>query len=105
MQHRSRTRIRAVDTDEHGRRLDSGWDPDHFDFEGVVGRQNEEDIDVLPPYDRLGGPPKYADVEMEMQTVRELVNEGDRVALRQESDRGLPDTEPPDSSHPVTDNV
>ena len=66
---------------------------------------NEEELDVLPAYDRFGGPPKYVDVETEMQTVREPENEGDRVVASRQEDRGLPHTEPPNLSHPVGANV
>lgn len=48
-------RTRAAGVDEQGRRLDSGRDPDQHSL---------DDKDVLPAYDRYGGPPKYMDLEM-----------------------------------------
>jgi hypothetical protein len=42
-----------MDTDEGGRRLDDGAVPTDHDHD-------LDDKDVLPPYDKSGGPPKYA---------------------------------------------
>jgi len=53
--HAGTRRTRAADVDEQGRRLDSGRDPDQHSLDGK---------DVLPAYDRYGGPPKYVDLEM-----------------------------------------
>ncbi|KAM6499759.1 hypothetical protein JOM56_005267 [Amanita muscaria] len=69
----NRTRTRAADTDAQGRRLDSGWDPDQFDFE-VAGGGDHEDKEMLPAYDCYGGPPKYIDVAMEMDEVEGTTN-------------------------------
>ena len=53
--HMGTRRTRAAGVDEQGRRLDSGRDPDQHSL---------DDKDVLPAYDRYGGPPKYMDLEM-----------------------------------------
>ncbi|KAF8632471.1 hypothetical protein AX15_001870 [Amanita polypyramis BW_CC] len=51
-------RTRAANVDEQGRRLDSRWDPD---------QQSMDDKEMLPAYDKYGGPPGYVDMEMEME--------------------------------------
>ncbi|KAF8637459.1 hypothetical protein AX17_002804 [Amanita inopinata Kibby_2008] len=48
--HHNSRRTRAADVDEGGRRLDSGFDDDG-------------DKEMLPAYDRFGGPPKYVELE------------------------------------------
>ena len=53
-------RTRAAGVDEQGRRLDSGQDPDQHSL---------DDKDVLPAYDRYGGPPKYMDLEMALDNI------------------------------------
>ncbi|KAK2467703.1 hypothetical protein APHAL10511_000297 [Amanita phalloides] len=53
--HVATRRTRAADVDEHGRRMDSGRDPDRLSL---------DDKEILPAYDRYGGPPKYMDLEM-----------------------------------------
>lgn len=87
----NRTRTRAADTDAQGRRLDSGWDPDQFDFE-VAGGGDHEDKETLPAYDCYGGPPKYIEVTMEVDEV-----EGDRGTTNTACD-GSGDGRPTSSS-------
>lgn len=53
--HPSLRRIRALDTDDGGRRLDTGGPNDH---DGYLG-----DKDMLPAYDNVGGPPKYFELD------------------------------------------
>lgn len=48
-------RTRAAGVDDQGRRLDSGRDPDLCSV---------DDKDMLPAYDRHGGPPTYLDPVM-----------------------------------------
>ncbi|KAF9555120.1 hypothetical protein CPC08DRAFT_766198 [Agrocybe pediades] len=50
-------RVQAEDVDIYGRRLGHGTELDH---DGVLG-----DKDHLPAYDNIGGPPKYAEIELQ----------------------------------------
>ncbi|KAK7436418.1 hypothetical protein VKT23_019129 [Stygiomarasmius scandens] len=59
---RTRTRTRAVNVDEGGRRLDSGPRAGDEDY-GYGSSDGHGEKDDLPAYDKHGGPPGYVEVQ------------------------------------------
>ena len=71
--HSGARRTRAAGVDEQGRRLDSGRDPDQCSVDNK---------DVLPAYERHGGPPKYLDLDMDDAMVIDQLRGADEAEGR-----------------------